>query len=42
MLSLDALIKAKRAAGRPRDLEPLIELEALRALRTAQGMGVPA
>lgn len=35
VLSLDALIRAKRAAGRPRDLEHLIELEALRALRKA-------
>jgi hypothetical protein len=33
VLSLDALIKAKRAAGRKGDLLDLIELEALRALR---------
>ncbi len=31
-LSLGQLIAAKRAAGRPKDLEHLIELEALRAL----------
>ncbi len=36
VLSLDALIRAKRAAGRPRDLEHLIELEALRALRSGR------
>ena len=29
-LSLDQLIRAKRAAGRPKDLEALAELEALR------------
>ena len=39
VLSLDALIRAKRAAGRPRDREHLIELEALRALGSAQGRG---
>jgi len=33
VLTLDALIKAKRAAGRPRDIEHLIELEALRVLK---------
>jgi hypothetical protein len=33
ILSLDGLIKAKRAAGRPRDLTALPELEALRELR---------
>jgi predicted nucleotidyltransferase len=32
-LSLDALIDAKRAARRKKDLEHLIELEAIRALR---------
>ena len=32
-LSLDALIAAKRAARRKKDLEHLIELEAIRALR---------
>jgi len=35
ILTLDALIKAKRAAGRRRDREHLIELEALRALQRA-------
>jgi predicted nucleotidyltransferase len=29
VLSLQGLIKAKRAAGRPKDLEALLELEAL-------------
>lgn len=33
VLTLDALIKSKRAAGRRLDLEHLIELEALRALK---------
>jgi predicted nucleotidyltransferase len=33
LLSLDALIAAKRAAGRPKDREHVIALEALRALR---------
>jgi hypothetical protein len=32
-LSLDALIRTKRAAGRPRDFEALAELEALRDQR---------
>ncbi len=32
VLSLDGLIKAKRAAGRPRDLAAISELEALREL----------
>lgn len=32
-LTLDALIASKRAVRRPRDVEHLIELEALRALR---------
>jgi hypothetical protein len=32
VLSLDGLIRAKRAAGRPRDLEAVIELEALKEL----------
>jgi len=32
-LTLDALIEAKRATGRKKDVEHLIELEALRALR---------
>ena len=33
VLDLPSLIKAKRAAGRPRDFERLPELEALLALR---------
>jgi len=33
ILSLDALIDAKRATGRPKDIVQLVELEALRALR---------
>jgi predicted nucleotidyltransferase len=33
VLSLDALIDAKRAAGRRKDLERLVELEALRELK---------
>lgn len=33
VLSLSALIRAKRAAGRKRDLEHLIELEAMQELR---------
>jgi len=33
VLDLPSLIKAKRAAGRPRDFEHLPELEALLALR---------
>lgn len=33
VLSLSALIRAKRAAGRKRDMEHLIELEALQELR---------
>jgi hypothetical protein len=41
VLSLDALIRAKRAAGRKPDLEHLIELEALRALTAARPKGRP-
>ena len=33
VLSLDALIESKRAAGRPRDLAVLQELEAIRSIR---------
>jgi len=33
VLGLSALIRAKRAAGRPKDREALVELEALRELR---------
>lgn len=40
VLGLDALIRAKRAAGRPRDLEHLVELEALRAMNTSRRRGV--
>ena len=36
VLSLDGLIRAKRAAGRKRDLEVLHELEALRELKAMQ------
>ena len=35
VLSLAALIKAKKAAGRPKDQEALLELEALVKLRTS-------
>jgi len=35
VLSLPALIKAKRAAGRPKDQEALLELEALAALTSS-------
>jgi hypothetical protein len=34
VLSLDPLIRVKRAAGRPKDLEALAELELLRELNT--------
>lgn len=37
ILSLDGLIKAKRAAGRPRDQSAVAELEALRELRRKYG-----
>lgn len=33
ILSVDALIRAKRAAGRPKDEPGLIELEAIRQVR---------
>ncbi|HET8796612.1 MAG TPA: hypothetical protein VFO89_02930 [Thermoanaerobaculia bacterium] len=36
VISLDALIRAKRAAGRPKDLEVIAELEALREERGHQ------
>ncbi len=39
VLTLPALIAAKRAAGRPRDLEHLIELDALLAMRHARTRG---
>ena len=38
-LTLEALIRAKRAAGRPKDLEAIAELEAIREERDA-GFGV--
>ncbi len=41
VLTLDALITAKRAAGRLRDLEHIIELEALRVLKK-EAAGTPA
>ena len=37
-LELDALIASKRAVGRPKDVEQLIELEALRALKRLEGI----
>jgi hypothetical protein len=37
VLNLPSLIKAKRAAGRPRDFDHLPELEALLALRSRRG-----
>jgi len=37
VLGLPALIRAKRAAGRPKDLEALAELEALLAERERRG-----
>jgi hypothetical protein len=37
VLSLDGLIQAKKAAGRPRDLAAVTELEALRELRRELG-----
>jgi len=37
ILSLEGLIKAKKAAGRPRDLAAVAELEALRELRRGLG-----
>lgn len=36
-LTLDALIASKRAVRRPKDVEQLIELEAIRALRRREG-----
>jgi hypothetical protein len=37
VLNLEALIRTKRAAGRPRDLEAIAELEALREERDEEG-----
>jgi len=41
ILTLDALIAAKRATGRKRDQEHLIELEAIRALKQLQAKTPP-
>ena len=38
VLTLDALIAAKRAAGRRKDMEALLELEALREFRRQHGL----
>jgi hypothetical protein len=38
-IGLDALIRAKRAAGRPKDLEVIAELEALREERDREEQG---
>lgn len=38
VLTLDALIAAKRAAGRRKDQEALLELEALREIRQRRGL----
>jgi len=46
-LNLDRLIEVKRAAGRPKDLEALAELEAIQEERarstrlTAEGRAIP-
>jgi hypothetical protein len=37
-LELDTLIEVKRAAGRPRDLEAIAELEAIREERRKRGL----
>lgn len=37
VLTLDALIEAKRAVGRPRDIHAIHELEAIRSLRKRNG-----
>lgn len=42
VLSLDALIASKRAAGRDHDREHVIELEALRVLKREAATGAPA
>jgi hypothetical protein len=41
VLSLEKLIAAKRAAGRPKDLLALVELEAILEHRRAGGSGAP-
>jgi predicted nucleotidyltransferase len=38
VLDLDTLIRVKRAAGRPRDLEAIAELEAIREERRKRGL----
>jgi hypothetical protein len=38
ILSLDAIIQAKRAMGRPKDLQTVLELEAIRAKRDGQAV----
>jgi hypothetical protein len=40
VVDLEALIRAKRAAGRPKDLEAIAELEALRG-RRGRHTGIP-
>jgi predicted nucleotidyltransferase len=42
VLTLEALIAAKRATGRPRDQEHLIELRALQALKQQEAKAPPA
>lgn len=37
-LDLDTLIHVKRAAGRPKDLEAIAELEAMREERRTRGL----
>jgi hypothetical protein len=37
-LDLDKLIEVKRAAGRPKDLEAIAELEAIREERRKRGL----
>ena len=37
-LELDKLIEVKRAAGRPKDLEAIAELEAIREERRKRGL----
>jgi predicted nucleotidyltransferase len=37
VLTLDALIEAKRAMGRPRDLHAVLELEAIREYLRSEG-----
>ena len=37
VLSIDALIKSKRAAGRPKDIPVILELEAIKVLKGKRG-----